>query len=213
MIDADQLRAARAILKWKASDLSEKTGIAANTISSIERGITHGRRDTMEKFQAVFEESGLEFLPDSGIRKKNKIIFSYEGEDCLETLHDDVYETLRDSKGEMLIAHLDEGVAAKSLNPEVIDKFIRRRKAAGISSRLLVKESDPNLIPPYDTYRAIPDEFFSPYPFYIYGTKLALVSWKPSPRVVIIDDERFTESARKLFDIVWRVSKRIIREE
>lgn len=213
MIDPTQLRAARAMLNWKTTDLAKKTGLTVNTINSIEREVVHGRKDTMDKIQAVLEEAGLEFLPDSGVRKKNRIVLSYEGKDCLQKLHDDVYETLRDNKGEMLIAHLDETDAAKSMNPEVIDEIIRKRKEAGITCRLLVRENDPNLIPPYDTYRGIPEKQFSPYPFYIYGTKLALVSWEPSPRVIIIDDERFAESARKLFDMVWLGATRIVRKE
>ena len=54
-------------------------------------------------------------------------------------------------------------------------------------------------------------ELVSPYPFYIYGPKLALLSWQPEPRVIIIDDQRFSDSARKLFDIAWNTGKQIVR--
>ncbi len=213
MIDPTQLRAARAMLNWKTTDLAKKTGLTVNTINSIEREVVHGRKDTMDKIQSVFEEAGLEFLPDSGVRKKNRIVLTYEGKDCLQKLLVDVYETLRDSGGEILIAHLDEGEAQKSLHKDFMDEHIRKRREANITCRLLVRADDPNLIPPYNTYRAIQDEFFSPYPFYIYGAKLALVSWEPSPRVIIIDDERFSESARKLFNLAWSVANIIIRKE
>jgi transcriptional regulator with XRE-family HTH domain len=52
------------------SDLTEKAGVLINTISSIEREKTQPRRDTMEKIQKAFEDAGVEFMPDSGVRLK-----------------------------------------------------------------------------------------------------------------------------------------------
>lgn len=213
MIDAIQLRAARAMLDWKTSDLAEMSGVALNAINKIERSKVLGRRDTMEKLQKVFEGAGLEFLPDSGVRMKNRIVITYAGEDCFKNLMVDVYETLQSTGGEFLVAHLEEGLAKQSLNEDFMSEQIQKRKEANISCRMLVRADDPNLVPPYDTYRAIPDEFFSPYPFCMYGSKLALVSWKPSPQVIIIDDERFAESARKLFEIAWISGGKILRKD
>ncbi|MDD3028869.1 MAG: helix-turn-helix transcriptional regulator [Alphaproteobacteria bacterium] len=203
MIDAEQLRAARALLDWKTSDLAEKTGLTVNAINKIERGSAQGRRETMEKIQKVFEDAGLEFLPDSGLRKKNRIVTAYEGGNANRLLVEDLYNTLSDSGGEILIAHLDEGESIKNLDLGWLAEQIRLRKEAGITHRLLVRPDDPNLIPPLDSYRCIPGKFFSPYPLYIYGPKLALVSWEPSPRVVVVEDARFADSARKLFNFVW----------
>ncbi len=213
MIDAIQLRAARAMLDWKTSDLAEMSGVALNAINKIERGKVLGRRDTMEKLQKVFEGAGLEFLPDSGVRLKNRVVITYTGEDCFKNLMVDVYETLRGTGGELLVAHLEEGLAKQSLNEEFMREQIQKRNEANISCRMLVRADDPNLVPPYDTYRAIPDELFSPYPFCMYGSKLALVSWKPSPQVIIIDDARFVESARKLFEIAWLSGGKILRKD
>ncbi|MDD3287586.1 MAG: helix-turn-helix transcriptional regulator [Alphaproteobacteria bacterium] len=209
MIDADQLRAARALLDWKTSDLAKKSGITVNAINNIERGVAQGRRDTMEKLQTALEDAGLEFLPDSGLRKKNRIIVTYEGTGANKLLVEDLYNTLKNTGGEILIAHLDEGDSIRNLELDWLREQIIKRKEANITHRLLVKSDDTNLIPPLDTYRCIPKEFFSPYPLYIYGSKLALVSWEPSPRVIIIDDARFAESERKLFNIIWANAKEL----
>lgn len=213
MIDAEQLRAARALLDWKTADLAKKTGLTVNAINNIERGTVHGRRDTLEKIQKAFEEAGIEFLPDSGLRKKNKIVITYAGDDCFRDLMIDVYETLRSTGGELLVAHLEEGAAKRSLQEDFMREQVQKRKEANISCRMLVRADDPDLVPPYDTYRSIPEEFFSPYPFCMYGSKLALISWKPSPQIIVIDDERFAESARKLFEIAWSSGGRILRRE
>jgi transcriptional regulator with XRE-family HTH domain len=211
MIDADQLRAARAMLGWKTSDLAQMTGITINAINNIERGVAHGRRDTIEKLQSVLEEAGLEFLPDSGLRKKNKVVITYEGTGANKLLVEDLYNTRQKTGGEILIAHLNEGDSIQNLELDWLADQIRKRKEAGITHRLLVQSDDPNLIPPLDSYRCIPKEFFCPYPLYIYGSKLALVSWEPSPRVVVIEDARFAESARKLFNFVWMHADPVIR--
>lgn len=204
MIDAKQVRAARALLNWKISDLSKKTGISLTSLSLIEREKSLPRRDSLENIQRVLEDGGVEFLPDSGIRLKNRVVTTHEGTGANKLLVEDLYNTLRDGGGEILIAHLDEGDSIKNLELSWLAEQIRMRKEAGITHRLLVRPDDPNLIPPLDNYKCIPKEFFSPYPLYIYGSKLALVSWEPSPRVVVIEDARFADSARKLFNFVWK---------
>jgi transcriptional regulator with XRE-family HTH domain len=209
MIDAAQIRAARGLLGWTIRDLADLTKLTSNGISKIERGDVTAHRGSLEKIQRAFEDAGVEFLPSSGLRKKDRIIETYEGAGALRQLIEDVYNTLRDTGGEMIIAHLDEGNAIKSLKRDYLMEQIRKRKKAKIKQRLLVKSNDPYLIPPLNTYRILPDEYFSPYPFYIYGSKLALLCWEPSPRVIVINDERFAESARKLFNFIWDQAKEV----
>jgi transcriptional regulator with XRE-family HTH domain len=206
-----QIAAGIALAGMTQEGLASEAGIGRSTLYKIISGTAAYREDTIRKICGILETRGIEFLPAEGVRKKEQTVTTYTGDTCLQDLLVDVYKTLQEKGGELLIAHLDEGQAVKSLNKDFLNDQIKKRKQANITCRLLVREDDPNLIPPYDTYRAIPDESFSPYPFYIYGPKLALLSWQPSPRVIIIDDKRFAESARKLFDIAWTTGKKIVR--
>lgn len=208
-----QIAAAMALSGLTQEGLASEAGLGRNTLNKIINGTAVYREDTMRKICGILETRGIEFLPGEGVRKKEQTVTTYTGDSCLRDLLVDVYKTLQDSGGELLIAHLDEGQALKSLSKDFINDQTQKRRQANITCRLLVRESDPHLIPPYDTYRAIPDESFSPYPFYIYGSKLALLSWEPSPRVIIIDDQRFSDSARKFFDIAWSTGKKIVRDE
>lgn len=208
-----QIAAAITLSGLTREALANEAGVGRNTIDRIINETAACREDTIRKITDILEVRGIEFLPGEGVRKKEQTVTTLTGDDCLQELLLDVYRTLQDKGGEMLIAHLDEGSAARSLKKEFLDEQIRKRKAANITCRLLVRADDPNLIPPYNTYRAIPDESFSPYPFYIYGSKLALLSWQPEPRVIIIDDQRFAQSATKLFDIAWNTGKEIVRNE
>jgi len=71
MITTAQIRGARGVLNWSQGDLSERTGISATSIGSIENGLTQPRDSTLQLIQKAFEDSGIEFLPDEGIKKKS----------------------------------------------------------------------------------------------------------------------------------------------
>ena len=79
MISSSQLRAARAMLNWSASDLADKAGASRNTIQRLEQmdGVPASRTQTLMEIKRVFEEAGLEFIgtPDNGpgVRFKPKL--------------------------------------------------------------------------------------------------------------------------------------------
>jgi hypothetical protein len=205
-----QIAAAISLARTTRLAVAKEARIGPNTLDRIINE-TDCRDSTLQKIRAVLERRGIEFLPADGVRRKEQSVTTYSGKTCLQDLLLDVYTTLEDKGGELLIAHLDEGQALRSLNADFLNDQIQKRKEANITCRALVRDNDPNLIAPYDSYRAIPDEAFSPYPFYIYGPKLALLSWKPSARVIVVDDQRWADSASKLFDLAWNTGKKIAR--
>lgn len=64
-MNANQLRMARAALRWSVRDLAEKSGITANTISRIENG-SDTRTSTVEALKRALEEGGVVFIPENG---------------------------------------------------------------------------------------------------------------------------------------------------
>jgi transcriptional regulator with XRE-family HTH domain len=69
MITAGQIRAARALIGWKQSDLAKKSGISEITIKNVEREATLGPRSTtLGAIQAAFERAGVAFLDPGDIR-------------------------------------------------------------------------------------------------------------------------------------------------
>ena len=68
MITPEQIRAARAILKWTAKELSEKAGLSLPTVQRMERD--HGTDSSLGKnimaVQQVLENAGIEFIPENG---------------------------------------------------------------------------------------------------------------------------------------------------
>lgn len=74
MITSDQIRAARALLRWSGKDLAEKSGIGFSTLMKMESdpGVPNSNFKTFNALKKAFEEAGVEFTgsPDSqaGVR-------------------------------------------------------------------------------------------------------------------------------------------------
>lgn len=67
MLTGSQIRAARALLNWNASDVAEKVGVTRQTILRLEQsdGVPASKTQTMLALQKVFEEGGVEFIGSS----------------------------------------------------------------------------------------------------------------------------------------------------
>lgn len=78
MITSAQIRAARALLDWSRSDLSEKSGVGASALMRLEsaNGIPSGNIKTFEAVQRTLEGAGIEFIgtaeDGAGVRWKIK---------------------------------------------------------------------------------------------------------------------------------------------
>ena len=70
MITSDQIRAARALLRWSGKDLAEKTGLGFSTLMRLEvlEGVPGAQAKTLETIQKAFESAGVEFIgsPEDG---------------------------------------------------------------------------------------------------------------------------------------------------
>lgn len=69
VVFALQVRAARALLGWKQSELAKRVGLAQPTVARIEKGTMIPRLSTVTRIRAAFKECGLEVidnLPQGG---------------------------------------------------------------------------------------------------------------------------------------------------
>ncbi len=64
IITISQCKAARDLLGWKQSDLSEKSSISESTIADFERGVRTLAARTMRDVKAAFEDAGVKFIND-----------------------------------------------------------------------------------------------------------------------------------------------------
>ncbi len=70
MITSDQIRAARAMLRWSGKDLAEKTGLGFSTLMRLEslEGVPGTHAKTLETIEKTFEAEGIQFIgtPEDG---------------------------------------------------------------------------------------------------------------------------------------------------
>jgi DNA-binding XRE family transcriptional regulator len=203
MLDHRQVRAGRALLEWTQETLAERSGVARATIKNVENGITLPRLETANALQRTLEEAGVEFLPSSGVRIRDRMIEVLEGQDAYNRLLDDVFTTARDSGSDVIIAPSNPTEAIRILSVERLAQEMQKRVDHGIPQRMLVPTGDPNLIISPEIYRMLPEEYVSPHPLYVYGSKMALVCLQEPQKVIIINDERFANATRKLFNFIW----------
>ena len=69
MITPAQIRAARALIGWKQTDLAGASGISEMSIKNIERGATDPRASTLLAIQTALEGAGVVFL-DPGVTRE-----------------------------------------------------------------------------------------------------------------------------------------------
>ncbi len=68
MISPAQIRAARALLGWKQTDLAAASGVSEISIKNIERGKTDARSSTIAKIESAVFEAGVMFI-DTGVNR------------------------------------------------------------------------------------------------------------------------------------------------
>jgi transcriptional regulator with XRE-family HTH domain len=68
MVTGAQIRMARGYLRWSVKDLSDACGVSVATIKRMEEteGLPKSFADNLAKIRAVFEEAGVQFLPENG---------------------------------------------------------------------------------------------------------------------------------------------------
>lgn len=210
MITTAQIRGARGILNWSQGDLSDRTDISATSIGSIENGLTQPRESTLIVIQKSFEDAGIEFLPNDGIRKKSGEIRIFQGRTGFWNFYEDIYRTLLDTPGEVVVSNVDERKFEKWLGIENLETHVTRiKKLSGVSYKILLREGDDYFLatPDFGEYKWMPMAFFSSVPFYVYGQKLAILLFEAEPIVIVLDYPSVAEAYRSQFQAFWEISK------
>lgn len=219
MITREQIKAARALLDWSQKNLAEKSGVSEPTIKLIETARIHSKPDTLQLLQEAMEQGGVEFLAQNGVRFRNDLVTviekRHEDDDVYLRLLDDIYDTVKDSKEEVLHSFIDN-----ALSPDhVINRELMIRKS-GAPSRHLVRYKDTHLIYPLDEYRYLPKGFYLNNPTAVYADKFAVVVQDRSltedaqdiknnhiKKIVIIKNQDIANVKRMEFEILWNTGE------
>ncbi|MCB9963816.1 MAG: helix-turn-helix transcriptional regulator [Rhodospirillales bacterium] len=203
MINAKQIRAARAILGWSQQDLADAIGMSKPTIVEAEKDGHQPRLETTGLIQAAFEDKGLDFIV-GGVKERDDILTVFEGDDCYVQLIDTIHRVLtKSTSGEVLYYAADE-----SRTPKIIkDKNIQLLKS-GISRRLLIRPGDTYILGDINDYKWMPEKLwlnsdvkiiFDEYVAYF-------VSWQSVKKVFLLRDANISFMEKGIFSYIWDLS-------
>jgi transcriptional regulator with XRE-family HTH domain len=216
MINAEQIRAARAILDWSTVELAKQAGLTVNGINKIERGHVQAHRETVEKLREVFETSGIEFLGNSGVQKRQETVYALKGVEGFKKLMDDVYLTAcdpsaTDGKKPICISNVDDRLFMKHLGDYMVFHAQRMNDLKKVRVRILAREEDFYEIPDnrYIEYRFSPKQGDGNVPFYVYGDKLAILMLDETQalQIIVIASTMVAKAYRGQFEVLWQISK------
>lgn len=205
-ITLQQIKAARALLDWTQEDLANRAGLDVNRIRGYESG-RHKTQVVLEAISNSFTAHGIEFLPE-GVQKRKHEVRTLRGQQGFWGFYDDVYDTIREHGGDILISGVVESEFWRWLGEKRWSHKDRMDKLSNFSQKIIVKEGTLNLKASYSTttYRTLPADQFSGVPFYLYGSKLAIINFEPEDvEVFIIDHSKVAEAYQKTFYALWNV--------
>jgi len=220
MIVGRQIRAARALLDMSQDELAEAAGLTPQAIRKIEGGDVQPREGTIADITRVFDERGLEFTENTGVRLKPQGVEVLIGHDGLCHFFDLVYEHVRKHGGTIIQTGVDESLFSEHLgkySPVHVKRMAQLIKERhDIKVLALIKEGDTNFVcSDYAEYRWLPKEMFDPVPFYVFGDSLGVMSFQttPAPTIVVHHIPAITHAYKKQFEALWNLSKEPIQKE
>lgn len=206
MITPEQSRAARGLLNWRQEDLAKAVGLSKVSINNFERGVTNLKSETVRAIEEAFSKADIEFIGEVGVSRKTESVQVFKGPSALQKLWDDVFMSLRERGGEVLITNVDEKRALEAAGNTLTD-HLQRLKDHKIKERLLSCEGDTFFLMPEKYYRWISKELFTyGTSTYIYADRVAFQIWNES-MIVLIQSKDAHEAEKKRFEDLWARAK------
>jgi transcriptional regulator with XRE-family HTH domain len=200
-----QYRAGRVLADWDAGKLAKLARMSRNALLQIERGEFRPRPSTQEKLLRVFDDVGIEFIDNEGVRRRPQGIETFEGHERFHVFTDYVYQYLVDNGGEVCISVGDERLFLKYRKD--LEQYRSNMKSlvdsGRVHVRILAEESQFNSV--FAEMRKLKSHSAAPTSFYAFGQNLALVSFLHStpPYVVLFRNSPFVSAFRQSFDAAW----------
>lgn len=200
-------------MDWSQADLSERTGISATSIGSIENNQSTPRASTLSTIRKAFEDSGIEFLGLDGVRMKSEHLIKLSGSEGFSDFLDDVYFTAiangtAEAPCKVYLSNVVHENWTKWMGEEKWKNHAQRmtKDKAVMDVRIIVKEGDWNFpASDYAEYKWFPEEVFNDKSFYSYHNKLAFLNFNDDDvEIIIIRHADFAEGYRNLFEMAWK---------
>jgi hypothetical protein len=166
-------------------------------------------KTTLAKIAIVFESANIQFTEGNGVRTKSSSITYYYGRTGYRDFYEDIYNTLRLGGGDIYVSNVDEILFTDWLGMEGTQKHKQRMmelwSKKPFTFQILIEEGDRRFaISEVAEYKWTQKSRFADIPFYIYGSKLAIILFEPDDvNVHVIHSMKIVEAYRKQFKVIW----------
>ena len=226
-VTPEQIRAARALLGWRQTDLAIKARFFRDVDETTKTKMTEeeladkgpvfrfetGRTRSIEILDAMcnaLAAEGIVFLPSGGVDiVKKRDVRILRGQEGFWSFYDDVYETVKATGGEILVSSAVEGLYWKWLG-EKREPHRKRMETIEFTQKIIIREGTEHTRS-YSTthFRELPKEQFADIPFYVYGEKLAIIHFEEDDvQVFVLEEAAIAEAYRKMFRTIWNICKK-----
>lgn len=203
----EQIRAARALIGWSQKDLADHADLSQTGVARIENGTNHPNSSTIAKILGAFDKADIEFIGETGVKKRVGEIRKLSGSEGFRDFMQDVYNTVKAEGGEICVFNVDEKNWIKWMGQEEYAAHAQRMKNIDkpYNFKIIVEENDWFFIASaVAEYRWFPKELFDKQSFYSYGKKLAFLNFSDNDvQVLVLEQSKFSEGFRVLFNIAW----------
>jgi|ERR1700761_2273193 transcriptional regulator with XRE-family HTH domain len=184
-ITGRQIRAGRALLEWSREDLAEKAGLTVTTVSNIESDARQPQEKTLASIARVFDQHGVEFLDDEGVRIRKKQARFFTGKVGYKQFLDHIYDTVKDG-GRIRQFNVNDGKNLSYADDYAAVHMERMSKIANLDAQVLTLEGDTNFPARYCTYRWLDKSNKLSIPYYVYNDFLAQAIYKSDHNIEVI---------------------------
>jgi len=202
-----QIRCARGLLDWSQAELSRRTDISTTSIGNIESGNTQARESTLQVIRNVFERAGIDFIGMDGVRLQTEFMRSYSGTQGFKDFLDNLYETVKNTGGDVLLFNAFPENWIKWLGEEWFSMHSKRMADLGgkIRMKITSRPGETKFISKdFAEYRWFPEDLFSKRCLYVYAENLAFVNFDDNNvSVVVLEQSDFAKAFGVLFNIAW----------
>lgn len=205
----EQIRAARALLGWNQTELAEAAGLSQTGIARIENGTNQPNTHTLKKIEAAFDKADIEFISNTGVKKRESSFRILKGREGMHIFMDDLYHTMKAEGGEFCVFNASPSKWVQWIGIEKWNDHKNRMSEIKdtIKGKIIIKrETKDMLASDYAEYRwSKNDQYDENKTLYSYGNRLAFFDFSENDlTVTIMERYDFSHAFRIIFDSAWR---------
>ena len=209
MISGKQIRAARALLNLKQSELSAMANISPAALTAIEQEYSAPRVSTLQRIQTELIMRGIKFTQGNGVALQDDLFVMnvFEGKDAFKTYMHDIIDCLKNQEGMAYHSHIEE-ISHIRRERDIFYHYYKQMEEYNLKEKLLICEGVHQVYGAYPMaeYRWIKKDYFNQVGFSVYGDKYAILFPNEKQRIVVIQNKELATTFKKQFDQNWEHS-------